>query len=140
MRFVFKILTSVLFLAVVVQVAFAGYGAFDALHKAKSGPVSKHTIESGFDYHGALGSTLLGVLVLLVVVAALGKLGDPWLKWSVGLLVAGVIQLLLGVVSVSVPWLGAVHGIVALVIYAGAGLLTHRAWTQGRRAAAAPAA
>jgi hypothetical protein len=137
-RFLFRVLTSVLFLAVVVQVALAGYGGFNALHKAKHAAVTKHTIEKGYDLHVALGSALLGIIVLLVLVAALGKLGDPWLKWSVGLLIAGVIQLLLGVWSSSVPWLGAVHGLVALGIYGGVAMLAHRSWTRHRTPAAQP--
>jgi hypothetical protein len=34
MRQAFKVLTSLLFVAVVVQVGFAGYGAFNAIDKA----------------------------------------------------------------------------------------------------------
>jgi len=136
---VFNVLSSLLFAAVVIQVGLAGYGVFDALHKAKSGPVSKQTIENGFDPHGFVGIVILGVMVLLVLAAAAGKLGQTWLKWSVGLLVLGVIQMILGAVSSSVPVLGFVHGINALAIYAGAGLLTHRAWTHGKHAAPAPA-
>ncbi len=53
MREAFKYLTSVLFLAIVVQVGFAGYGAFHAIDKAgKDGSVTKKTIENGFDPHG----------------------------------------------------------------------------------------
>ena len=37
MRDAFKYLTSVLFVAVVVQVALAGYGAFNAVSKAECG-------------------------------------------------------------------------------------------------------
>ena len=132
LRPIFNVLSSLLFAAVVIQVGMAGYGVFEALHKAKSGPVTKHTIESGFDPHGLVGTAVLGVMVLLVLVAAAGKLGQSWLKWSVGLLVLGVIQMILGGVSSSVPWLGFVHGVNALAIYAGAGLLTHRAWTRGK--------
>ena len=132
LRPVFNFLSSLLFVAVVIQVGMAGYGVFEALHKAKSGPVTEDMIKNGFDRHGVVGMVVLGVMVLLVLVAAAGKLGQPWLKWSVGLLVLGVIQMILGDASSSVPWLGFVHGINALAIYAGAGLLTHRAWTRGK--------
>jgi hypothetical protein len=139
MRFLFRTLTSLLALAIVIQVGLAGYGAFNAIHKAKSGPVTKHTIENGFDPHGLVGTVILGLMVLLVLVAAGGKLGQEWLKWAVGLLVLGVVQLILGTVSTSVPWLGFLHGINALAIYAGAAMLAHRAWTR-HRTQAAPAA
>ncbi len=65
--------------------------------------MSKHTIENGFDPHGFVGTVVLGLMVLLVLAAAAGKLGQTWLKWSVGLLLLGVIQLILGVASPSMP-------------------------------------
>jgi hypothetical protein len=139
LRPVFNVLSSLLFAAVVIQVGLAGYGVFNALHKAKSGPVTKEMIESGFDPHGLVGTVVLGLMVLLVVTAAVGKSRQPWLKWSVALLVLGVIQMILGVVSSSVPVLGFVHGVNALAIYAVAALLAHRAWTREKHAPA-PAA
>ncbi len=128
MRFLFKILTSLTFAAVVIQVGLAGYGVFNALHKAKSGPVTKSTIENGFDPHGLVGTVVLALIVLLLLTAALGKL--EWLRMTVILLVLGVVQLILGTVSSSVPWLGFLHGVNALAIYAIAGLLAHQAWTR----------
>ena len=139
MRPVFNVLSSLLFLAVVIQVGLAGYGVFEALHKAKSGPVTQHTIEHGFDPHGLIGTAVLGVMVLLVLTAAAGKLGQPWLMWTVGLLVLGVIQMILGRASISVPVLGFVHGINALAIFAGAGLLAHRAWARDKNVPATTA-
>ena len=56
MRDVFKYLTSLLFVAVVVQVALAGYGAFVAVDKSDdNGSVSKQAVEHGFNAHAALG-------------------------------------------------------------------------------------
>ena len=139
MRPVFNVLSSLLFLAVVIQVGLAGYGVFEALHKAKSGPVTQHTIEHGFDPHGLIGTAVLALMVLLVLAAAAGKLGQPWLMWTVGLLVLGVIQMILGRASISVPVLGFVHGINALAIFAGAGLLAHRAWARDKNVPATTA-
>jgi hypothetical protein len=132
----FKYLTSLLFLAVVVQVGFAGYGAFNAIDKADKGKtVTKKTIENGFDPHGALGTIVLVVMLLLVITAAAGRVGPLYLKLSVGLLAAGLLQVLFAYLGTkSAPVGGFLHGIDALVIYALAGLLAHRAWTQ--RAAA----
>ena len=139
MRPVFNVLSSLLFLAVVIQVGLAGYGVFEALHKAKSGPVTQHTIEHGFDPHGLIGTAVLALMVLLVLAAAAGQLGQPWLMWTVGLLVLGVIQMILGRASISVPVLGFVHGINALAIFAGAALLAHRAWTRDKNVPATTA-
>ncbi len=134
MRAAFRYLTSVLFLAIVAQVGLAGYGAFDAIHKAKHVSVTKKTIEHGFDAHAALGGIIVALLLLAFVLAGAGRMGRPWVPWAGGLLVAGVAQWVLGTASADVPWLGFFHGIVALAIYAGVALLAHRAWTQARTA------
>ena len=130
MRNAFKYLTSVIFVAVVVQVALAGYGAFNAVSKADDGKATKHAVDHGFSAHAALGTIILIVMLLLVVVAAAGRLGSPWLKWSGGLFLLGILQLLLAGLGDAVPSLGFLHAVNALVIYAVVGLLAHRAWTQ----------
>jgi hypothetical protein len=138
MRTVFRYLTSVLFVAVVVQVALAAFGAFDALHKSKHAPIAHKTIDSAFNAHAALGYIIILVMLLLLIVAAAGRLGSTPVRFAGGLLLAGIIQAILGSVSQSAPIVGVLHGINALVIYALSGLLAHRAWTEDR-AAGSPA-
>ncbi len=135
----FKYLTSLLFLAIVLQVGFAGYGAFNAIDKADNGKtVTKKTIENGFDPHGFIGTIVLVLMLLLVLVVLAGKLGAQYSKWTTGLLVLGLLQLLFAYLGTKSAPLGFLHGINALAIYAASALLAHRAWTQ--RPAAAPAA
>lgn len=134
MRSVYRYLTSVLFVAIVVPVGLAGYGAFHAIHAADKHPVTKKTIENGFNAHGALGSLIAVALLLMLIVAAAGRLGSKWIKWSAGLFLLGVVQFVLGVASTSVPWLGALHPVNALVIYAASAFIAHRAWTEKHRA------
>ncbi|MFZ2113574.1 MAG: hypothetical protein WAU77_07590 [Solirubrobacteraceae bacterium] len=136
MRNVFRWLTSVLFVAIVVQVGLAGYGAFEAIHKAENASVSKKTIEDGFNAHAALGTVIVLVMILLLVVALAGGLGPTPVKWSAGLVGLGIVQLALGIVSTSVPVLGFLHTVNALAIYAASALLAHRTWTSDRAAAA----
>ena len=140
MREAFKYLTSLLFLAIVVQVGFAGYGAFNAIDKADKGKtVTKKTIENGFDPHGVIGILVIAVMLLLVLTAAAGRMGSLYVKWTVGLLVLGVLQMLFAALGTkSAPVGGSLHGINALAIYAGAALLAHRAWTQRPSDAVAP--
>lgn len=134
MRAAFQYLTSLIFVAVVVQVGLAAAGAFESIHKAKHASVTKKTIEHGFNLHTALGSVIVALLLLAFVLAAAGRMGRPWVPWTGGLFVAGVVQSVLGSASRDVPVLGFFHGILALAIYAGVGLLAHRAWTQTRTA------
>lgn len=140
MRTAFRWLTSVLFVAVVVQVGFAGYAAFDAIHKAEKAPISKKTIEDGFNAHGAVGTLIVLAMLALLIVSLAGRLGESYLKWSGGIFLLGILQFILGAVSTSVPWLGFLHAVNALAIYAAVALLAHRVWTTGRATTAAPAA
>ena len=136
----FKYLTSVLFAAVVVQVALAGYGVFYVLHKVnKNHSVTKDAFDHGFNAHAVVGTLVLVVMLLLVIVAVAGRLGSTALKFSAGLLVAGILELVFAALGRSVPALGFLHVVDALVIYAAAALLAHRAWTRGLGSAAPPA-
>jgi hypothetical protein len=132
LRQAFKYLASLLFLAIVVQVGFAGYGVFHALDKAdKDGTVTKKTIESGFDPHGIVGTLIVFVMLLLLITAAAGRVGSPYVKWAGGLFVLGLLQMLFAYLGTkSAPVGGFLHGINALAIYAAAALLAHRVWTQ----------
>jgi len=137
-RAVYRYLTSVLFVAIVLQVGLAGYGAFHAVHAADNHPVTKKTIEDGFNAHGALGTLIALAMLLLLIVALAGRLGAKRIKWSAGLFALGVLQLVLGALATSTPWVGALHTINALAIYAASALIAHRAWTQGRTPQAGP--
>jgi hypothetical protein len=130
-RDAFKYLTSVLFLALVVQFALAGFGAFDTVHKANdAGSVTKKAVEDGWGTHAVLGSAIVAVLLLLVAAAAIGRLGSPWLQWAGGLFVLAILQIPFAALGRSVPALGFLHTVNAIAIYAGAALLAHRAWTR----------
>ncbi len=140
MRTGFRYLTSVLFAAVVVQVALAAFGAFDAIHKSKHGPIVHKTIDDAFGAHAVLGYVIVIVMVVLLVLAAVGRCGPTMVRLTGGLLLAGVIQAILGSVSQNAPIVGVLHGINALAIYALSGILAHRTWTANRAPRAAPAA
>jgi len=131
----FRWLTSILFAAVVIQVGLAGYGAFDAIHKAKSAPVGKKALEDSFGAHGVFGYLVLLVMLIAFVLAAAGGLGTAKNKWTGAILVLGLLQAVLGAVSPAVPLLGFLHGINALAIYAAVALLAHKTWTEDKTAA-----
>jgi hypothetical protein len=141
MRTAFRWLTSVLFVAIVVQVGFAGYGAFDVIHKAEQASVSlpKKTIEDSFNAHSGLGAIIVLLMLVLLIVSLAGRLGESHLRWSGGIFLLGVLQFVLGIVSTSVPWVGFLHAVNALAIYAAVALLAHRVWMKDRPSTAAPA-
>jgi hypothetical protein len=137
-RTTFRWLSAILFILVVVQVGFAAFGAFDAVHKADKVAISKKTIENGFNVHGALGTLIVILMLVLLIVAAVGRLGPALVKFAGGIFAFGVIQFLLGVVSTSAPAVGFLHGLNALLIFSATGLLAHRMWV-GDRTSAHPA-
>jgi hypothetical protein len=138
MRDAFKYLTSLLFLAIVVQVGFAGYGAFNAIDKADDDKtVTKHAIENGFDPHGIFGTIVILIMLILLIVALVGRIGGLMTRLSAVLLVLGLLQIFFAYLGTVAAWLGFLHGINALAIYGAAAFLAHRAWTQRPAAEAA---
>jgi len=131
---VFRWLAAILFVAVVVQVGLAGYGAFHAVHAADHRSISKKTIENAFNAHAALGSIIVLVMLVLFLVALAGRLGMRNVKLSGAILVLGILQAILGGVSESVPAIGPLHTINALAIFATTGLLTHQTMARKRHA------
>lgn len=137
----FRWLTVVLFVAVLVQVALAGYGAFHAVHAADKTSISKKTIEHAFNAHVALGYLIVLAMLLLFILALAGRLGKSNVQWSGGIVVLGILQAILGMASESTPAIGPLHALNALAIFATSGLLAHRAWRmKGGLATHAPAA
>lgn len=128
----FRYLTSVLWVAVVVQVALAAFGAFDAVHKSKHAPIAHKTIDNGFGPHALLGYIIVLLMIVLLVVGALGRVGRTPVRLAGGLVLAGIVQALLGVISENTPAIGVLHGMNALVIFSLSGLLAHRTWTVAR--------
>ena len=132
----FRWLTAGVFGLALASIAFAGFGVFDAIEKAGSGPVTKKTIEHGYAIHVALGSATVLVMLLLPIIAWRAHLGTMLLKWSGILAALGIIQAILGSAE-SLPALGLLHGLLAAAIVLITGALSHRAWTGNDRLPAA---
>jgi hypothetical protein len=73
MRTAFRIIATLTSLSVIVQVGFAGYGAFNAIDEADKASVTKKTIENGFDPHGVLGTVVIALMLVLLIVALLAR-------------------------------------------------------------------
>jgi hypothetical protein len=134
MRSAFRIIATLLSLAVVVQVGLAGYGAFNAIDKADTGSATKQTIENGFDPHGIVGTIVVLLMVVLVIVALIGRIK---IRIATLLLVLGIVQMLLAWGGTSAAWVGFFHGINALAIAGVAGSLAGEEWRQARVASSA---
>jgi len=123
----FRWVAATIFALAVATIAVAGLGAFDAIHKAGDGGVTKKMIEHGYGAHIALGSATVLLALALPIVAAVGRLGTTKLRLSLALAALGIIQAILGS-GETVPALGLFHGLGAVATLALSGGIAHRAW------------
>jgi hypothetical protein len=135
MRIAFRIIASLVSLGVVIQVGLAGYGAFNAIDKAGDASVTKKTIENGFDPHGALGTIIIVLMLILVIVSLLA--GRRKARIVTILFVLGIVQMLLAWGGTSAAWVGFFHGVNALLIAGIAGSLAGAEWREARVASTA---
>jgi hypothetical protein len=126
MTAVYKYLAGLTFLAVIVQIGFAGYGAFSVAKDTDGGVVDEDRFEDVFGMHAGFGYLviLLGLILLVVALIARHRVKHTLILF--GLL---ILQLLLAWFGFEVPWIGFFHPINAMVI---AGLTGFLAMTEFR--------
>jgi Family of unknown function (DUF6220) len=113
-RNAFTALAAAMLAFVTLQFFTAGLGIFGA---------------SDFDFHEAVGFAVLHLLpLLLLIVAAVGKLGRFFVLASLGLLVLVVIQGGLPGAREDAAGIAALHPLVALIIW----VLTHMVFQRSR--------
>jgi len=133
-RNVYRYATIVVFLAVLAQVGAAGYGAFYVSNKlGDNGDTLDHEgFEHGWDFHSGFGYIVVGAMIVLLLIGLAARLGKPRIFLPFALAVAGIVQVLLAWLGESVPGLGFLHPINALVIFAMSGAAAHVAWRRRR--------
>lgn len=132
-----------LFLAlIVVQIAFAGFGAFDTVDNAAAGPVDENSVDDSWGLHIGFGYLVLLGSLLTLILALIARVGRQRVLQAVGIFVLVIVQVLLAWFGSEVPAIGALHPVNAFLIVGAAGALTVREWRGERMtsAAAAPAA
>jgi hypothetical protein len=146
MRSVYKVLAYVLAAEVVIQAmamvyAVAGQGRW----VMEGGVLDKAVVESrefvfpevlGYAIHGVNGAIVIPLLALLLLVFSFFAKVPGGVKWAGIVLLLVVLQATLGIAGHSVPFLGALHGLNALLLFSSALYTGLRV----RRMAATPAA
>ena len=130
MRAIFRYWLWLLFAAVVLQIAFAGFGAFDVADKLASEGVSID--EEGYDDSWGL-HTGFGYLVLLaglvaLILALVARVGRQRVLHSLGIFGLLILQTLLAWFGSELPFIGALHPINAFLILGAVGALAMREW------------
>lgn len=133
MQVVYRWWTGLVALAVVLQVAFAGYGAFYVAEKTDGdGVVNEDTFMDGFGLHAGFGYLVVLLMLILLVIAALARVGKKTLGRVAILFGLGILQVLLAWFGFEVPAIGAFHPLNALLIVGLSGMLAHAAWRGDR--------
>jgi hypothetical protein len=129
LRAVYRVWITIVFAAVIVQVAAAGYGAFNADHKLDKSPaITQKQFDHGFNFHGALGALLLLAGILLFLFALGARLGRNGVLLALAVPLLVLLQFVLAGAGTSVPAVGALHPVNGFLIAGLTGYLAHRAW------------
>jgi hypothetical protein len=148
LRTIYRYWITIIWLAVVVQIAAAAYGAFYAADKLgdqkgtdETKMISEKAFDHGFGFHTGFGYTIFLGAVLLLLIALAARLGKRRVLLALAVPVAVVVQIVLAWISEDVHGVGILHGLNALVIFGLTGAMTGAAWREhkGSRAVAAPA-
>jgi Family of unknown function (DUF6220) len=139
LRAIYRYWTAVVFLAILVQIGAAGYGAFYAADKSDPGPLSEHQFSHGFDFHNGFGYTIFLGTVVLFVLALASRLGRRRVMMALVLALLTIVQVVLAWGGESAAVVGIFHPLVAFLILGLAGRIAFEAWWGTRRPAVAPA-
>ena len=129
-RGIYRIWATILTAAVVVQIFFAGYGAFDTVDKVSSNgaTVDEDSLETSFGVHIGLGYFIfLGTLVFLLI--SFGTRDRRRIYRALGVVGLVVLQILLAWFGEGVPYVfGGLHPLNAFVILGFLASITYREW------------
>ena len=126
MRAVYRYWSWLVLLAVVVQVGFAGYGAFSVANDIDDkGSVDEDMFGDAFGPHAALGYlvVLSGLILLILALVARHRIKHSAILF--GLL---ILQVLLAWFGFGIPAIGFFHPVNALVIFGLSGSIAFFEW------------
>jgi hypothetical protein len=146
LRSIYRYWLTLLFVAVIAQIAGAAYGAFYAAQKLgdQSGSdeqkmISEKAFDHGFGFHTGFGYLIFLGAVILLLLALAARLGKRRVLFALAVPVAVAVQIVLAWISESVHAIGILHGLNALVVFGLTGYLTGQAWRAARMRAVEPA-
>ncbi len=141
MKVVYKWWSGLMLLAVLLQIGFAGYGAFFVAHKldGEGKTVNEDIFEDGFGIHAGFGYLVILFGLIFLVIGVIAGIG----KWRLGkhglLFLLLFIQLWLAWIGFEVPVVGFFHPVNAVLIAGLTAWIFYEQWLVPRRAVAAPA-
>jgi hypothetical protein len=131
---VYRYWAWLVFLLVIVQIGFAGYGAFYVANAVDDNPVNQDKFDDGFGIHAGFGYLVVLSIILFLVIAFAARVGKQRLIKNAVLFGLAILQVILAWIGFAVPAIGFLHPVNALLIFALSGSL---AWSSWRTAPAA---
>jgi heme A synthase len=131
LRAVYRFWALLLFAAVLVQVAAAGYGAFAAAHKVGEKPkeiVTHKQWDHGFGFHDALGYLIFLAAILLLLFALASRFDRRRVLLALAMPLLVFVQIVLAVAGGNIPAIGALHPLNALIIVGFTAYLAREAY------------
>src|SRR5262249_38004722 len=120
-----------LFVAILVQIGFAGYGAFfvSSQLEDKGDTLGHGAFDHAWRFHVAFGYILVYATVILFLLGLAARIGRPRIWFALGLGVSGVVQMFLAYLGEDHAKAGFLHPLNALVMVGLSGFVAHRGWT-----------
>ena len=143
LRTIYRYWITLIWLAVVAQIAGAAYGAFYAADKLgdqkgsdESKMISEKAFDHGFGFHTGFGYLIFVGAVILLLIALAARLGKRRVLLALVVPIAVAIQIVLAWISEAVHAVGPLHGLNALIIFGLTGAMAGAAWREHRAAPA----
>lgn len=128
MRAIFRYWLWLLLALVLLQIAFAGFGAFDVVEKAASegASVDEESIDDSWGLHIGFGYLVLLGSLIAFVLALVARVGRQRVLHSLGIFGLVIVQILLAWFGSEVPIIGALHPLNAFLILGAVATLAMR--------------
>jgi hypothetical protein len=128
-RAIFRYWLWLLLAAVVLQIASAGFGAFDVADKLAEGvSVDEESYDDSWGLHAGLGYLVILAGLVTVILALVARVGRQRVLHSLGIFGLLILQMLLAWFGSEIPVIGALHPVNAFLILGAVLALTMREW------------
>ena len=143
MRTVYRFWITIVAAAVVLQISFAGYGAFYSAHKVADATINEDTFDEGWGLHVGFGYLVFLLTLVAVILVLVARPGRRIVLMTVGALALVIVQIVLAWIGEEVPAVGTLHPLNAFIILGLVGTLAGGEWRtkkMGMSSQEAPAA
>jgi len=134
LRTIFRYWLLLLVAAVVLQIAFAGFGAFDAADKLSSegASVDEDSYNDSWGLHIGWGYLIFLGSIVTFLLALVARVGRQRVLHALGIVGLVMLQIVLAWIGYEAPLVGALHPVNAFLILGAVAALAMREWRGDR--------